>query len=87
MSKNKASISQGKSYKEIAEFWDKHDLADFWDQTREVDFDVDIASEITYYSLDKSLSDRLQEIARKRGVSADTLINLWVQERLGEEKV
>lgn len=48
---------------------------------------MEIASEITYYSLDKSLSDRLQDIARKRGVSADTLINLWVQEKLREEKV
>lgn len=87
MSRDKASLSQGKSYKEIADFWDTHDLADFWEQTREVDFEVKIASELTYYSLEKSLSDRLQEMARKRGVSADTLINLWVQEKLSEEKV
>ncbi len=86
MSRNKASQSLGKSYKEIAEFWDEHDLTDFWDQTKEAAMEVDIASEETYFSLDKTLSSRLRKVAKKRGVSADTLINLWVQERLQIEK-
>jgi len=45
---------------------------------------VDIKSEITYYSLDKKLSEQVQSTAQRRGVSADTLINLWVQEKLQE---
>ncbi len=86
MRKNNTSLSRAKSYKEIGEFWDTHDLADYWDRTKEVSFEVDIESEITYYAVEKSLSERLQIIAQKRGISADTLINLWVQEKLQEQK-
>jgi len=85
MSKGRSSLSNAKYYKEIGDFWDTHDLTDFWDQTKKVEFEVDIKSEITYYSLDKKLSEQIQSIAQRRGVSADTLINLWVQEKLQEQ--
>jgi len=85
MRKGESSISNAKSYKEIGEFWDIHDLSDFWDQTKRVKFEVDIESEITYYSLDKKLAEEVQVIAQKRGISADTLINLWVQEKVQEQ--
>jgi hypothetical protein len=82
MRKYKGSISKGKSYKEIGDFWDTHDLTEFWDQTKKTSFEVDIESEVTYYSLDKRLAEKVQAIAQKQGISADTLINLWVQEKL-----
>ena len=84
MKRSKSSLSQGKSYREIGEFWDSHDLDAFWDQTREVDFSVDIRAEVTYYAIDKSLSQQIQDMARKRGIAADTLINLIVQEKIQE---
>lgn len=86
MRKHKSSISEATSYKEIGEFWDAHDLTDFWDKTKEASFAVDIESEVTYYAVDKTLSEKIQSIAQKRGVTADTLINLWVQEKLQEQK-
>ena len=86
MSKSKSSLSKARSYKEIGEFWDTHDLADFWDRTKSVKFEVDIQSEVTYYALDSKLSKKVRSIAKKRGVSADTLLNLWVQEKLREQK-
>jgi len=85
MSKGRSTISKAKSYKEIADFWDTHDLSDFWGQTKKVEFGVDIKSEIIYYSLDKRLAEKVQSVAQRRGVSADTLINLWVQEKLQEQ--
>ncbi len=84
--KSRSSISGGKSYKEIGDFWDVHDLADYWDQTEPVEFEVEMGSETTYYALDKKLSNQIQSVARRRGVSADTLVNLWVQEKLQEQK-
>ncbi len=87
MRKYKSSISKAGSYKEIGEFWDTHDLTEFWQRTRKASFDVDIQSEAIYYSLDKRLAERLQSIAMKRGISADTLVNLWVQEKLQEQNV
>ena len=86
MIKRKSSVSQATSYKEIGEFWDTHEISDFLDKTKEVSFDVDIQSEITYYAVDKRLSEQIQAIALKRGVTADTLVNLWMQEKLKEQK-
>ncbi|MBA1343175.1 MAG: hypothetical protein C5S52_06215 [ANME-2 cluster archaeon] len=80
--RNRSSISEAQSYRDIGEFWDTHDLADHWDQTEPAEFEVDILSEITYYALDSKLSEAVRSLARKRGVSADTLLNIWVQEKL-----
>ncbi|MBM4460732.1 MAG: hypothetical protein FJ011_23735 [Chloroflexi bacterium] len=79
----RSSISQARSYQEIGEFWDTHDLTEFWDQTEPAEFEVDIESEATCYPVETSLSARLTDVAQRRGVSAETLLNLWVQERLG----
>ncbi len=85
MDENKSTISQAQSYKEIGEFWDTHDLADYWDQTEPVEFEVDIQSEVRYYPLERTLAANVAEIARQSGVSAETLLNLWVQEKLQEQ--
>ena len=80
----KRSISQARSYQEIGEFWDSHDLEDYWDQTEPVEFQVDIQSEVQYYPLEKTLADKVAELARRKGISAETLLNLWIQEKLVE---
>ena len=85
MKRSKSSISKASSYKEIGEFWDTHDLADYWEQTKPVEFELDIQSEVTYYPLDKALSSKVRSVAKKRGVSPETLLNLWVQEKLQEQ--
>jgi hypothetical protein len=84
MSRSRSSISKARSYKEIGEFWDTHDLADYWEQTQPVEFEVDIQSEVTYYPLDVALSAQIRSIATQRGISPETLLNLWVQEKLQE---
>jgi hypothetical protein len=85
MNESKSTVSRASSYKEIGDFWDTHDLADYWDQTEPVDFEVDIESEVTYYALDKELSQMLSGVAEERGISAETLLNLWVQEKLWKD--
>ena len=87
MKKSKSTISKATSYKEIGDFWDNHDLSDYWERGKDIGFDVNLESEITYYALDKRLSDQIQPIARRQGVSPDTLINLWIQEKLKEQNV
>jgi len=85
MSISRSSISNARSYREIGAFCDIHDLAEYWEQTHPVEFEVDIQSEVTYYPLDTTLSARVRSIARQRGVSSETLLNLWVQEKLQEQ--
>jgi metal-dependent HD superfamily phosphatase/phosphodiesterase len=85
MSKNRSSISKARSYEEIGDFWDIHDLANYWDKTKSIEIEIDIQSEVTYYAVDKELSEKIRAIAKQHGVSADTLLNLWVQEKLQEQ--
>lgn len=85
--KSKSSISRARSYKEIGKFWDTHNLAEYWDKTEPTEFEVDIQSEVTYYAVDKELAAKIQALAKRRGVSADTLLNMWVQEKLKGLKI
>ena len=86
MARNKSSLSKAGSYQEIAEFWDTHDLAEYWDQTKPVELEVDLQSEATYYPVENALSKKIRKAARKRGVSPETLLNLWVKEKLEEKR-
>ena len=82
MHENKTSVSRATSYQEIGEYWDTHDLAEVWEQTEPAEFEVDIRSEQVYYRLDRELSSQIVTLAHTRGVSAETLLNLWIQEKL-----
>ena len=86
MSEGKTSISQASSYEEMGEYWDKHDLGEIWEQTHEVEFDVDIQRSVTYFPIEATLSKKLRKLATKHGVSSETLLNLWLQERVGQEQ-
>lgn len=84
MNKGKSSISKASSYQMIGEYWDNHDLADIWEQTEPLELDINIQSERKYYPIDSYISERLIEIAIKRGISPETLVNLWLQEKISQ---
>ena len=65
-----------------AEFWDTHDLADYEEQTAEVQFTVNLQRQRRLVALEPGLADKLATEARKRGLSAESLVNLWLSERL-----
>ena len=79
------SISKASTLEEIAEFWDTHSLADYWDQTREVDFEVR-AKRRRRVTLDPEVYAQLEAQAQARGLLPETLVNLWLAERLAAEK-
>ncbi len=83
----KSSISEAQSYEEIGEFWDTHDITDFWDMTEPAEFEVDIQSEMRYYALDRKLAEDVGQIAWQRGISVETLLNLWAYEKVAEESL
>jgi CopG antitoxin of type II toxin-antitoxin system len=86
MKKNRSSISKAPSYSEIGEFWGKHDLSDYWGKTKKVKFDLVLEPEATYYPVPKDLSEKIQSEARKQGVSSDTLVNLWLEQKIKERR-
>jgi hypothetical protein len=75
------SLSKATSLTEIAEFWDTHSLADYWDQTTAVQFEVK-APHRYHVTIDPEVYTQVAESARKRGILPETLVNLWLVEKL-----
>jgi len=66
---------------EAGEYWDTHSFVGEGD-VKEVRFDVDIQSVKYYYAVEKELAMKLSEIARAKGISPETLLNLWIKEKI-----
>lgn len=81
---SKSSISKADSYQAIGEFWDTHDSMDYMIHTLPVQFEVDPQCR-RYFPLEVGLTKKLGVIAQQRGIAVETLLNLWVQERLQKE--
>ncbi len=65
------------------EFWDRHDVADYWDQTKPVkDFICRIERRRYLVALEPALARELSQAARRRGISTEALVNLWLREKL-----
>lgn len=73
-------------YLRLGDYWDRHDAGEIWDQTKPAEFEIDLKSERRYYPIEKTLSHKLNRIAEAQGVSSETLINLWVQEKVAQSK-
>lgn len=79
--KRVSSVSQADSYEVIGEFWDTHDLTDYDDlNAPDVEFEVTCAVPI-----DVELLTAIENQAHKRGVQVETLVNLWLQQKLTEQ--
>jgi CopG antitoxin of type II toxin-antitoxin system len=66
---------------EAAEFWDTHDSAEYEEFMREVDSEVEIKRRTYWVSLNGELYRKVRAIAQEKGVPADALVNLWVEEK------
>ncbi len=70
------------SLEEFWNFWDTHSTADYEELTEDVDIDVDIRSSKIYCPVAKEIVARLRAQARREGISTETLINLWLREKV-----
>jgi len=62
--------------------WDTHSSADYEDTMEAVEVEIDLSSSKVYFPVAKDLLSKVRAQARRQGVSSETLINLWLQERL-----
>ena len=86
MSKNKKRtqvVPDKMTLKEASEFWNEHSFLDYAD-VQEVHFDVNLKREIHYFAVEKDLAKEIHEIAQRRGVAPETLVNLWLKSKLSE---
>jgi hypothetical protein len=77
---NLSSISKAQSLEEMGEFWDTHDFTDF--DTSEPDIEFTVAHTV---AIEAELFWAVEDQAHRRGVSTETLVNLWLQEKLAEQ--
>lgn len=82
MDENKlSSVSQADTIEKIGEFWDTHDFTDFDDpDVPDVAFEIRCAVPI-----ELDLLASVEKQARLRGVKVETLVNLWLQQKLAEQ--
>lgn len=78
-----SSISRSRNIEEMAEFWDAHDTADYWDQFEEVEITVTMKPR-NRVIIEEETYARVAEESRRRGMQPETLINLWIAERMHE---
>ena len=63
-------------------FWDTHSTVDYEDAMETVEIELDPSSSTVYVPVAKDLVSKVRVQARRQGVSSETLVNLWLQERL-----
>jgi predicted DNA binding CopG/RHH family protein len=81
-------IPQFANEQEEAEFWATHDATEFLDETASVDevfVDARPPKKQISLRLDPDVIDTLKGIAAQKGVGYQTLIRIWVMERLTQE--
>lgn len=63
-------------------FWDTHSSADYEDDMETVTVEIEPFFSKMYLPVARDLLSKLRVQARRQGVSPETLVNLWLQERL-----
>lgn len=71
-----------RSLEEFWEFWDTHSTADYADQMSAIRAAVKIESKKVYCPVAGELASGLRQEARRQGITTETLVNLWLKEKL-----
>lgn len=77
-----SAVSKARTYEDIGTYWDTHDLADAGEQTRAAAFDVAIKRRRFLVAVDPAILRELRRRAATRGLTPESLVNLWLKEKL-----
>jgi len=88
MKKSKSRIPKFKDEDEEFEFWSTRDSTEFFSETEEVNERLEVSKtrkkRITML-LEPKLKAQLQKIAEEKGIGYQTLIQMWLKEKVNEE--
>jgi hypothetical protein len=85
----KTKIPKFKNYEEEAKFWDTHNITDFDEETENINilFELDKPrNETLIVRIQKDFKDKLEEVARSKGLNMSTLARMWLIEKLQTSK-
>ncbi len=74
------SIPDSVTIEQASEFWDTHSAADYPFHVIQMEYTPE--ERITFVATANDLLIQLEKKAKERGVSVETLVNLWIQEKL-----
>ena len=82
-----AKIPKFHSEQEESDFWDTHDSTEYFNDLQEIDARFVDARAKTMISLrlQPELIEQLKVPARQKGIGYQTLIRMWLMERLDDE--
>jgi hypothetical protein len=63
-------------------FWDTHSSADYENFMEEVETEIYLTSSKIYCAISKDLLSQVRTQAHRLGLSTETLISIWLQEKL-----
>ncbi|HHY55329.1 MAG TPA: hypothetical protein GYA08_07815 [Chloroflexi bacterium] len=67
---------------EAGEFWDTHDSGAYEDTMTPIDIELDVLDHKLYVAVARDVAVQLQAKARDQGVGTETLVNMWLLEKL-----
>lgn len=67
---------------EAGEFWDTHDSGVYEDTMTPMDIELDVLDHKVYVAVARDVAVQLRAKARDQGVRTETLVNLWLLEKL-----
>lgn len=67
---------------EAGEFWDTHDSGAYEDTMTPMDIELDVLDHKVYVAVARDVAVQLQAKARDQGVRTETLVNMWLLEKL-----
>src|SRR5690242_5718480 len=70
------------SPEEAGEFWDTHSGADYEEYMIPAHFDVDLKRRSHEVRVSDEVLREVRKIARQHGIATETLVNLWLQEKV-----
>lgn len=73
-----------RTLEEAGKFWDAHDLGDYWDQTEDAAMSFRLKRKRYLFSIEPGLARKLHAAAVARGISPETIANLWLREMLAK---
>ena len=87
MKKKKSRIPKFKTYEEEAKFWDTHEFTEFEDELEDVDIVFELnkpRDETVILRIQKDIKEKIEQLARGKGLNLSTLARMWLMEKLQE---
>jgi len=69
------------SLEEAGKFWDTHDSGEYEEFMKDVQCEFDLEKRTYLVPVEGALYEKVEKIARRRGLKAGALVNRWLSEK------